>query len=163
MRGKQAPKRKIKADAKYGSTVLAKFINYVMKDGKKSTAERVVYAAFDKIEVAIKANKIPADLATPLAVFDLAIKNVSPQLEVRGRRVGGANYQVPFPVRGERRFSLAFRWIIGAAHAKKGRPMADKLAAEFIAIANNEGDAIKKRNDIHRMAEANRAFAHFAR
>jgi len=163
MRGKQAPKRKIKPDIKYNSTLVAKFINYIMKQGKKSIAQKVVYGAFDIIEQQIKAKKLPEEFDTSLSVFDRAIKNVAPQLEVRGKRIGGANYQVPFPVRGDRKYALAFRWTIEAAKNKKGKTMAKKLAEELIAAVNDEGDAMKKRNDVHRMAEANRAFAHFAR
>ncbi len=155
MRGKAATKRKIEPDSKYNSTLVAKFINYVMREGKKSVANRVVYNAFSAIEAKIKKN--------PLDVFDEAIKNVMPLLEVRGRRIGGANYQIPFPVRGDRKYSLAFRWILTAVRAKKGRTAAEKLADELVAAANKEGDAMKKRNDVHKMAEANRAFAHFAR
>ena len=155
MRGKQTPKRDIDADPKYQSVSLAKFINYVMSDGKKSTAQDVVYDAFDRIEKKTQKN--------PLEIFDTAMKQVSPSMEVRSRRVGGSNYQVPTPVRGERRFALADRWLLTAARAKKGAPMADRLAGELIAAANNEGDAIKKKDDVLRMAESNRAFAHFAR
>ncbi|HBL39416.1 TPA: 30S ribosomal protein S7 [Candidatus Uhrbacteria bacterium] len=155
MRGKQTPKRDIDADPKYQSVSLAKFINYVMSDGKKSTAQDVVYDAFDRIEKKTQKN--------PLEIFDTAMKQVSPSMEVRSRRVGGSNYQVPTPVRGERRFALAARWLLTAARAKKGAPMADRLAGELIAAANNEGDAIKKKDDVLRMAESNRAFAHFAR
>ena len=155
MRGKPAPKRLIDPDPKYQNQVLAKFINYVMKDGKKSVAQKIVYNALDEIEK--KTSQNPAEL------FDTALKNVLPLVEVRGRRIGGANYQIPIPVRGERKYSLAFRWILAAARTKKGRPMAEKLAAELMAAANKEGDAVKKKNDVHKMAEANRAFAHFAR
>ena len=163
MRGKKAPKRKIKPDTKYNSVLVEKFINYIMKRGKKTVAQTVVYNAFDKIEAAIKAKKIEGECENALQAFDLAIKNVSPQIEVRGTRIGGANYQVPYPVRGERKYALAFRWIITAAQKKKGRAMSDKLADELIAALKNEGDAIKKKTDVHRMADANRAFAHFAR
>jgi small subunit ribosomal protein S7 len=163
MRGKQAPKRKIKPDIKYNSTLVAKFINYIMKQGKKSVAQKVVYGAFDFVEKAINDGKVSKEYKDALSVFDASIKIVSPQLEVRGRRIGGANYQVPYPVRGERKYALAFRWIIQAAKDKKGRSMAAKLADEFIAITNGEGAALKKKNDVHRMAESNRAFAHFAR
>ncbi len=135
--------------------MVAKLINYVMRRGKKSTAETVVYGALDQIKEKTKQD--------PLEVLSAALKNVSPTLEVRSRRIGGANYQIPVPVRTERRLALAFRWIIGAAQAKKGRPMASKLADELAAAANNDGDAVKKKQDVHRMAEANRAFAHFAR
>lgn len=155
MRGKQAPKRVINPDPKYGNILLARFINYVMRDGKKTTAQGLVYKAFEVVEEKMKQN--------PLDVFDMAIKNIAPLIEVRGRRVGGANYQVPIPVRGERKYALTFRWILGAARAKKRKSMALKLADEIMAAFNKEGDAMKKRNDVHRMAEANRAFAHFAR
>ncbi len=155
MRGKPAPKRNIDPDPRYQNQVLAKFVNYVMKDGKKSIAQRIVYNALD--EIAKKSTTSPAEL------FDMAIKNVMPLVEVRGRRIGGANYQIPIPVRGERKYSLAFRWILAAARAKKGKPMYEKLAAELFAASNKEGDAMKKKNDVHKMAEANRAFAHFAR
>jgi small subunit ribosomal protein S7 len=162
MRGKQAPKRKIKPDSKYKSTLVAKFINYLMERGKKSVAEKIVYDCFDIIDAQIKSGKIKVN-ENALNVFDLAVKNVAPQIEVKSKRVGGGNYQVPLPVRGERKYFLAFHWLINAASAKKGRPMAQKLANEFILALNNDGDAIKKKNDVHRMAEANRAFAHFAR
>lgn len=155
MRGKQAPRRNILPDPKYGSPVVAKLVNYVMSDGKKSTAERVVYDAMEIVK-----EKTQSD---PVEVLNTAIKNISPTLEVRSRRVGGANYQVPIPVRGERRLALAFRWMIGATKAKKGRPMAQKLSDELMAAANNEGEAVRKKMDVQRMAEANRAFAHFAR
>ncbi|HPN14812.1 MAG TPA: 30S ribosomal protein S7 [bacterium] len=155
MRGKQAPSRSILPDPKYTSLSVAKLINYVMERGKKSTAQRIVYDAFDILEA--KAKK-PA-----LEVFEEAVKNVSPLLEVKSRRVGGANYQIPLQVRAERRQQLAFRWLIAATRAKKGRPMAEKLAGEILAAAENQGDAVKKRQDVQRMAEANRAFAHFAR
>lgn len=155
MRGKQAPSRSILPDPKYTSLSVAKLINYVMERGKKSTAQRIVYDAFDILEAKTKK---PA-----LEVFEEAIKNVSPLLEVKSRRVGGANYQIPLQVRAERRQQLAFRWLIAATRAKKGRPMAEKLAGEILAAAENQGDAVKKRQDVQRMAEANRAFAHFAR
>ncbi|MFA5076582.1 MAG: 30S ribosomal protein S7 [Patescibacteria group bacterium] len=155
MRGKPAPKRPIKADSKYNSVVVTKFINYLMRDGKKSTARQVMYSAFDIISEKTKKN--------PVEVFDAAIKNVGPLLEVRSKRVGGANYQIPYPVRGERRNSLAFRWILTAAKGRKGMPMGKRLASELIDAYNKEGAAVKKREDTHRMAEANRAFAHFAR
>ena len=134
--------------------MVGKFINYIMRKGKKSVAEKVVYRSFEIIEEKTKSN--------PIEIFDKALKNVSPALEVKSRRVGGANYQVPQPVRTERKIQLAFRWIILAAKAKKGQPMATKLAEEFILASKNEGAAIKKKLDTHRMAEANRAFAHFS-
>ncbi|KKU27368.1 MAG: 30S ribosomal protein S7 [Candidatus Magasanikbacteria bacterium GW2011_GWA2_46_17] len=149
------PKREIAPDPKYGNVTLAKFINYVMKGGKKSVAQSVVYGALLKI----------ADISKkdPLKVFEEAIKNVQPQVEVRSRRVGGSNYQVPLPVSGVRQNALAFRWIIGAARAKKGQSMADRLATVLNDASQGMGDAMKKRDDVHRMAEANKAFAHFAR
>ncbi len=155
MRHKKAPKREIPADPKFSSATLAKFINYIMEGGKKNTAMRVVYDAMDIIAEKTGKNAIDA--------FEEAIKNVSPAVEVKSRRVGGANYQIPIPVRGERRLSLAFRWMIEAAKAHKGKPMAQKIAEEISSAANNEGNAVKKRADVHRMAEANRAFAHFAK
>ena len=155
MRGKQAPKRKILSDPKYASPLVAKLINSVMKDGKKSTAQKVVYGAFDVIEEKTK--------KSPIDVFGEAMNNVSPLLEVKSKRVGGANYQIPMQVRAERRTQLAFRWILTAARSKKGKPMSQKLATELMAAAENTGDAVKKKQDVQRMAEANRAFAHFAR
>ncbi len=155
MRGKQAPKRVILPDPKFGNMIVAKLTNYIMVDGKKSIAQKIVYQALDRIAEKTKEN--------PLEVFDLALKNVTPALEVKSRRVGGANYQVPMPVRGDRRHMLAFRWLIASARAKKGRPMFEKLADELIAASKSEGDAVKKKMDVQRMAEANRAFAHFAR
>jgi small subunit ribosomal protein S7 len=155
MRKKRVYKKFHQPDVVHGRVELGRFINYVMKDGKKSTAEKLVYAAFDKIKATTKED--------PLVVFDRAMENTMPLLEVASKRVGGANYQVPREVRPERRFILALRWIIGAARAKKGKGMADKLAEEIIAASKNEGNAIKKKLDMHRMAEANRAFAHFAR
>ena len=155
MRGKQAPKREITPDHKYGNLLIARLINYVMLDGKKTVAQRVVYDAFDIISKKTKEN--------PLDVFDNAMKNVTPSVEVKSKRVGGANYQIPMPVRGNRRHALAFRWLLAAARAKKGKPMAQRLADELIQASQNEGAAIKKKQDVQRMAEANRAFAHFAR
>lgn len=155
MRGKPAPKRKIEGDLKYNDTSIAKFINYLMVKGKKTVAQKVVYGAFDIIKDEFKQD--------PRHIFNKAIKNVSPLIEVRGRRVGGSNYQVPMQVRGERRFNLGCRWMINAAKAGKGRSMAEKLAAEVMDASRNEGAAVRKREDVHRMAEANKAFAHFAR
>ena len=155
MRGKKAPRRQITPDPKYGNVYIAKFINYIMIGGKKTIAQKVMYDALD-----IMSEKTKQD---PVDVFDKALKNVMPSLEVKSRRVGGANYQVPMSVRGERRYVLAFRWIIKAARSKKGKKMAQRLADEFIAASNQEGDAFKKKQDVQRMAEANRAFAHFAR
>ncbi|MFW0862526.1 MAG: 30S ribosomal protein S7 [Candidatus Komeilibacteria bacterium] len=155
MRGKQAPKRKIKPDPKFNNVTIAKFINYIMDDGKKSVAQKIVYGAFDFISKKTKQD--------PLDVFDAAIKNVGPNIEVKGRRIGGANYQVPVVVSGSRKTQLAFRWIIGASKGKKGKPMHLKLAEELMDAANGEGEAMKKKQDVHKMAEANKAFAHFAR
>ncbi|MDP2586808.1 MAG: 30S ribosomal protein S7 [Candidatus Komeilibacteria bacterium] len=154
MRGKQAPKRKIAPDSQFKSVKIAKFINYIMSDGKKATAQSIVYGAFKKIAEATKSD--------PLQVFEEALKHVSPTVEVKGKRIGGANYQIPMVVAGDRKLSLGFRWIINAAASRKGKPMADKLANELMSAAKGEGDAVKKREDTHRMAEANKAFAHFA-
>jgi small subunit ribosomal protein S7 len=155
MRKKRVYKKYYEPDIKHERIDLGRFINYVMRDGKKSTAEKIVYDAFDKIHKITKED--------PIKIFEKALENTSPLLEVVSRRVGGANYQVPHEVRPERRFILAIRWIITAARSKKGKPMAEKLAEELIAASKNEGAAIKKKQDMHRMAEANRAFAHFAR
>lgn len=144
-----------KPDIMYSSDKLAKFINNVMWDGKKETARKIVYGAFDVI-------KEKTGNENPLEVFDMALKNAAPIMEVRSRRIGGANYQVPREVRPERRNSLATRWILLAARGKKGQPMHIKLADELIAASKNEGAAIKKRDDTHKMAESNKAFAHFA-
>lgn len=164
MRGKQISKRKIKPDIKYNSALVSKFINYLMLNGKKSVAQKVVYDAFAELDKRIEAKKIdPNKFKDGLAVFDQAVKNVTPQLEVRGRRIGGGNYQIPYPVRGERKHFLSLHWIINASKNKKGKPMSIKLADELMAALNNEGDAIKKKTDVQRMAESNRAFAHFAR
>lgn len=155
MRRKRAPKRKVLPDPKYNSVRLAKFINNIMRDGKKSLAQRIVYDALEIVKQKTKKEN-------PLEVFDQAIDNASPLLEVKSRRVGGANYQVPYEVRGERREALAMRWIIEAARKKKGKPMTEKLANEIIDASKNEGDAIKKKETVHKMAEANKAFAHLA-
>jgi small subunit ribosomal protein S7 len=155
MRKKRVYKKYHTPDPIHSRVDLGRFINYVMKDGKKSTAERVVYGAFEEIKKITKED--------PIAVFERAFENVSPMVEVVSKRVGGANYQVPMEVRPERKFVLATRWLINAARSKKGKPMAAKLADELIAASKNEGAAIKKKQDTHRMAEANRAFAHFAR
>ncbi|HZJ41577.1 MAG TPA: 30S ribosomal protein S7 [Patescibacteria group bacterium] len=155
MRGKPAPKRDIEGDSKYSDINIAKFINYVMEDGKKSVAESIIYDAFEIIKEKAKQD--------PRHVFNKAIKKVSPLVEVRGKRVGGANYQVPFQVRGERRYFLGCNWIITAARDRHGRSMAEKMAAEILDASNGEGNAYKKREAVHRMAEANKAFAHFSR
>jgi len=142
-------------DIEYKSEAISRFINTVMLDGKKDTARKVVYDALDLIG---KQEGNP----DPLETFETAIRNVAPLMEVRSRRVGGANYQVPREVPQQRRVSLAYRWLINAARARKGKPMAEKLADEIMLAVKNEGTAIKKKDDMHRMAEANKAFAHFA-
>ena len=148
-------KKYLKPDPKFGNIVLSKFINQIMHDGKKSVAQGVVYDALDIISEKTKDD--------PLMVFDTAMRNVSPALEVKGRRVGGANYQIAQEVRGDRKETLAMRWLRDAARSRAGHTMAEKLAAEFIDASNKEGGAMKKREEVHRMAEANRAFSHFAR
>ena len=155
MRGKQAPKRQIEGDIKYNDSNIAKFINYIMNEGKKTVAQKVVYDAFDIIKQETKQD--------PRHVFNKAMKKIAPLIEVRGKRVGGSNYQVPFQVRGERRFNLGCIWLIEAAQSRKGKPMREKLALEILEASKGEGAAVKKRENVHRMAEANKAFAHFAR
>ncbi len=155
MRKKRVYRKYHKPDPKFDRIDLGRFISAVMWDGKKALAERIVYGALTEVQKETKEE--------PTVVFERAIENASPQIEVVSRRVGGANYQVPQEVSAARRFTLAVRWIIGAARGGKGKPMAKKLAAEIIAASKNEGTAIKKKQDMHRMAEANRAFAHFAR
>lgn len=147
-------KRNILADSVYNSVIVTKFINQVMRQGKKNIAKKIVYGAFDILKEKTKKE--------PLEVFEMALENASPILEVRPKRIGGATYQVPREVQGNRRMTLAFRWIIGAAKSRKGKPMVEKLANELIEASENRGPAIKKKEDTHRMAEANRAFAHFA-
>jgi len=149
----KAEKREVIPDAKYGDIILAKFMNSIMYDGKKSAAEAIVYGAFDLIEQKAKAE--------PLPLFKQALENVAPAIEVRSRRVGGATYQVPVEVRAERRQALAIRWIIAAARGRNDKTMVDRLSAELMDAANNRGNAVKKREDTHRMAEANRAFSHY--
>ena len=155
MRRKINNRNIVAPDFIYNSQKLEKFINYVMWSGKKETARKVMYAAFDVI-------KEKTSNPNPLEVFDLALKNAGPMTEVRSKRIGGANYQVPVEVRPERRLALAMRWIRDAARGGKGRPMHLKLADELIAASKNEGSAIKNKEDTHTMAEANKAFAHFA-
>ncbi|KKP59151.1 MAG: 30S ribosomal protein S7 [Candidatus Magasanikbacteria bacterium GW2011_GWC2_34_16] len=147
--------RDIKPDPKFGNVLLAKFTNYLMERGKKTVAQDIIYKTLEVVAETTKKD--------PIKVFEETINTIRPQVEVRSRRVGGANYQVPMPVRGERQNSLAFRWIIGAARNKKGQPMYKKLATVLIDTSNNTGDAVKKRDDVNRMADANKAFAHFAR
>jgi len=148
-------KHKIAPDGTYNDVVVAGFINKVMKGGKKTIAQKIVYGAF-----AIIKEKTQKE---PLEIFKLAIENASPLLEVKPKRIGGATYQVPMEVRGERKLALATKWILDAARGKKGKPMAEKLSEELILASKNEGNAMKKKADTHRMAEANKAFAHFAR
>ena len=149
----KAEKREVIPDAKFGDLIVAKFMNSVMYDGKKSTAEQIVYGALDIVETKLKSD--------PLAVFKQALENVAPAIEVRSRRVGGATYQVPVEVRFDRRQALAIRWLITAARARNDKTMVDRLSAELIDASNNRGNAVKKREDTHRMAEANRAFSHY--
>ncbi len=155
MRRKKKVLRPIEPDIKYGNVLVSKFVNYIMLGGKKSIANRIVYDAFDVV-----AEKTKKD---PIEVFDLALNNAGPLMEVKSKRIGGATYQVPMEVRGDRKTYLSMRWILGAARARKGKPMKERLAAELIAASKNEGDAVKRKENTHRMAEANRAFAHFAR
>ncbi len=148
-----AEKREVIPDPKFGDIVVTKFMNSVMYEGKKSTAERIVYGAFDIIEAKTKSE--------PLGVFKSALENVAPAIEVRSRRVGGATYQVPVEVRTERRQALAIRWLIAAARGRNDKTMVERLSSELMDAANNRGNAVKKREDTHRMAEANRAFSHY--
>ncbi len=154
MRRGQAPKKKIELDIKYQSALVGKFINYIMRDGRKAVARRIVYQSLENIEK--KINK------GALEILDQIIRNAGPELELRSRRIGGANYQIPYPVKPERRITLALRWIINAAKSKKGQPIVEKLSQELNDAFNNTGAAVKKKMDTHRMADANRAFAHFA-
>jgi len=146
-------KRVVSPDLKFDSIHVSMFVNRLMRSGKKSVAQRVLYDSFDLIES--RANR------PPLEVFEQALGNVRPSIEVKARRVGGSTYQVPIPVDGQRQISLAMRWLLTAARSRSGRSMAEKLASEFMDAANNQGAAIKKKDDTHRMAEANRAFSHF--
>ncbi|MBI2096220.1 MAG: 30S ribosomal protein S7 [Candidatus Taylorbacteria bacterium] len=155
MRRKTKRKPALTPDPVYQSAKVTKLMNYIMSRGKKTVARRLVYQSFALI-------KEKAKTENPLELFDTALKNVTPSMEVRSRRVGGANYQVPVEVRPERQLSLSLRWIIEAARGKKGKPMAEKLAEEIMAAAKNEGEAVRKRENTHKMAEANKAFAHFA-
>ncbi|HBV01653.1 MAG TPA: 30S ribosomal protein S7 [Candidatus Taylorbacteria bacterium] len=155
MRRKVKNRKELSPDPIYNSQKVTKLVNYVMNDGKKEAARKIVFGALTLIKEKQK-------IENPLEVFDAALKNITPLMEVRSRRVGGANYQVPVEVRPDRRTALAFRWLIGAARGKKGKPMRVKLAEELIAASKNEGDAVKKRENVHKMAEANKAFAHFA-
>jgi len=149
----RAEKRVINPDAKFGDVTLTKFMNSLMLHGKKSTAEGILYGALDRVEDKLKRESV--------AVFHEALENVMPSVEVRSRRVGGATYQVPVEVRPERRQALAIRWLINAARSRNENTMEDRLAGEFLDAVNNRGSAVKKREDTHRMAEANRAFSHY--
>jgi small subunit ribosomal protein S7 len=148
-----AEKREINPDPKFGNLIVSKFMNSLMYDGKKSAAEQIVYGAFDIIEGKTKQN--------PVGVFEQALDNVMPSIEVRSRRVGGATYQVPVEVRTVRRQALGIRWLISAARERNEKTMVDRLSAELLDASNNRGNAVKKREDVHRMAEANRAFSHY--
>lgn len=159
-------KHKISPDSVYQNLQVAQLINKVMKEGKKTVAKKIVYSAFD----VIRKKTQPASAQgsgeagkDPLEVFKKAVENVAPLLEVKPKRIGGATYQVPMEVRPERKFHLTIKWILDAARAKKGKSMSEKLGEELLLASNNEGNAIKKKNDTHRMAEANKAFAHFAK
>ncbi|MCJ8309120.1 MAG: 30S ribosomal protein S7 [Rhizobiaceae bacterium] len=149
----RAEKRVINPDPKFGDLVLSKFMNSIMLDGKKSVAERIVYAALDQVEEKARTEALP--------MFHTALENIAPQVEVRSRRVGGATYQVPVEVRAERRQALAIRWLIAAARKRNETTMIDRLSGELMDAANNRGAAVKKREDTHKMAEANRAFSHY--
>ena len=154
MRRRIKNKHPLKPESVYESVKVSKLINYIMDSGKKATARKVVYDCFVILKEKTKAE--------PLEIFELALKNTTPAIEVRSRRVGGANYQVPREVRPERQRALSMKWIVLAARSKKGKPMAEKLADEIISASKNEGEAVKKRENTHKMAEANKAFAHFA-
>ena len=149
----RAEKRTINPDPKFGDLVLSKFMNSIMLDGKKSVAERIVYGALDQVEEKARTE--------PLAMFHSALENIAPELEVRSRRVGGATYQVPVDVRAERKQALAIRWLIAAARKRNETTMVDRLAGEMMDAANNRGSAVKKREDTHKMADANKAFSHY--
>ena len=155
MRKSQAPIREVTPDARFSSALLSRFIGKLMLEGKRSKAEKIVYDALDMAKEKTKQE--------PLEVFETAIKNVSPSVEVRARRVGGSTYQIPIEVSPRRRTQLAIRWIVDAARKKQGSPMAKRLADELVAATKNEGAAMKKKEDVHKQAEANRAFAHYAR
>jgi len=155
MRRKLKAKKELAPDRVYNSSKVTKFINYIMLDGEKSVARKVVYKAFDFIKEKEKGSE-------PLEVFESALKNTGPTMEVRSRRVGGASYQIPREVREGRRIALSMRWIIGAAKAKKGQAMYKRLADELLLANKNEGEAVRKKENVHKMAEANKAFAHFS-
>jgi small subunit ribosomal protein S7 len=153
-RRRQATRRPIQSDAKFNSTLVSRLVNTVMIGGKKSTAQRIVYGAFDQI-----AEKNPT--SNPLEILQRAVDNAKPRLEVKARRVGGATYQVPVEVASDRQFALALRWLVDFADARKGQPMKEALAAEILEAYQGQGNAIRKRDEVHKMAQANKAFAHF--
>tara|TARA_Y100000590_G_scaffold24876_1_gene28339 strand:- start:1049 stop:1516 length:468 start_codon:yes stop_codon:yes gene_type:complete len=153
MSRKNTPKRNLNPDPKYNSLVLSKFINFIMFDGKKSSAEKIIYTAFDQIKKKTKED--------PLKVFDNAVNNIRPNLEVRSRRVGGATYQVPVEIKTKRSQTLALKWLLQAARSRKNKSMADKLSYELMDASQKKGAAMKKREDTHKMAESNKAFAHY--
>ncbi len=154
MRRKKKVYRPINPDPLYNSVKVSKFINHIMRKGKKSLARKIIYMSFEEIKKAKKGD--------PLSVFEKALENAMPSVEVRSRRIGGATYQVPVEVKGDRKVSLAMRWIVEAAKSKKGRPMYQKLAEELIAASEGKGGAVKKKEEIQKLAEANKAFAHLA-
>ena len=152
-RRNRPPKRPVQADLKYHNRSVSRFTNMLMKDGKKSLAQRMLYTAFDMVE-----ERTGTD---PVEVFEAAIRNATPHLEVKPRRVGGATYQVPIEIRGDRRYSLAVRWLVQAARVRAGKTMVERLAAEIVEAANSEGAAVRRKEESHRMADANKAFAHY--
>ncbi len=152
-RRNRPPKRPVQPDPKYHNRSVSRFTNMLMKDGKKSLAQRMLYRAFDMVE-----ERTGAD---PVEVFEAAIRNATPHLEVKPRRVGGATYQVPIEIRGDRRYSLAVRWLVQAAQSRAGKTMIERLAAEIVEAANSEGAAVRRKEESHRMADANKAFAHY--
>ena len=152
-RRRKAERREINPDPKFGDAVVSKFMNSIMRQGKKSVAERIVYGALDRMQGRVKSD--------PVQLFHQALENVMPAVEVRSRRVGGATYQVPVEVRNERRQALAIRWLISAARGRNENTMEERLSGELLDAANNRGTAVKKREDTHKMAEANRAFSHY--
>lgn len=162
MRRKKKENRNLTPDPIYDSLLVAKLTNRLMFSGKKSTAQKVLWGALEEIKKVLSADKTGKKSDNPVLALEQAMKNITPAVEIRPRRIGGATYQVPREVPADRGFSLAARWLIGAARAKKGKPMSKKLAEEILSAVKNEGAAIKKKLDTHRMAEANRAFAHFA-
>jgi small subunit ribosomal protein S7 len=152
-RRNRPPRREVPLDTRYGSELVGRFINKLMARGKKTTAEAILYDALDIVEGRVK--------RPGLEVFEQALRNATPMVEVKPRRVGGSTYQVPMEIRAERRQALAIRWLIGAARARTGKPMAERLAAELLDAANNTGATVRKKDETHRMAEANKAFAHY--